>query len=188
MWPEEDSGRKEGLKGNSVATSHSSTFSRLFFQSFSYFPSPLDTHCSSLLERKDDHSPPTSGARDDRRAERDGDERGMSEDAQAPRPARRVPVALHTAEGIGEGRRGGGPSCFGGPRQTRSSPRARRPVLVSLSSPNSVNKTQIAGGVRRGFGAVHWPLRSPLPLREDCKEDVHVIGVILDVWGSATAR
>lgn len=112
VWPEEDSGRKEGLKGNSVATSHSSTFSRLFFQSFSYFPSPLDTHCSSLLERKDDHSPPTSGARDDRRAERDGDERGMSEDAQAPRPARRVPVALHTAEGIGEGRRGGGSVLF----------------------------------------------------------------------------
>lgn len=186
VWPEEDSGRKEGLKGNSVATSHSSTFSRLFFQSFSYFPSPLDTHCSSLLERKDDHSPPTSGARDDRRAERDGDERGMSEDAQAPRPARRVPVALHTAEGIGEGWRGGGVRLvLVGPVK-----RGPRPGRAGQSWCHFHLRTRLIRPRSRAasLGAVHWPLRSPLPLREDCKEDVHVIGVILDVWGSATAR
>lgn len=56
---------------------------------------------------------------------------------------------------------GGVPFCFGGPVTRCPRPGHSAPDLVSLSSPDSVNKTQIAGGVLRGSGAVHWPPRSP---------------------------
>lgn len=56
---------------------------------------------------------------------------------------------------------GGVPFCFGGPVTRCPRPGHSAPDLVSLSSPDSVNKTQIAGGILRGSSAVHWPPRSP---------------------------